>query len=281
MITGQENSFQQQPAEDLTHPLSDPPPPPRRRRRRPLTHSRSSLYEQHDILLDEEEHVLNRHGKNSWQLKVFVFFHRYEVILTGAALMVLDICLILVDLILGVVYPPCVLIQPRCLCLGEGAGTSEHELGNSTRNRHECQRDCQAIPISVTHAQFALTASSIVVLCLFLVEVLALLIILGFKEFVKNLFLVFDLVIVLVAIGLEAFVLFLEVSHHQQDERSASELLAITLPLIVLSRFWRFLRLGHGAYKEAHEFHQEETLQLHLQIQRLQQEMKALTNPSD
>jgi hypothetical protein len=237
-----------------------------------------SFIQQHALVTKEEECLVKEYGEDHWRVKGYRFLHKHEVILTLAALMVLDILFMVIDLVISANYPDCPVILQNCECVlnitaMDGSKTTPPTFSPSSEQHNEdnvCRRACVEPPFSSEQTKLAMTIGSLVILSIFVFELAFHISIIGIRHFLLDLFLVIDLIIVLVSIVLEAIVLHLEVTKNLKEEAAIQ---ATTVPLLIVSRGWRVLRIGHGAYKEAHDFYGEHIQTLEFENQELKQRL--------
>jgi hypothetical protein len=232
---------------------------------------------QHGVVLREDEILAQEYGEDHWRVKGYRLLHRHWFILLLAALMIADIIFMMVDLVLAAFYPECTIILNGSTCEPESNTTKAHlAMGRilQAAQPHEavCLKECVENPVSVENAKVALTICSLIILILFLIELLVHLIIIGVKRFVKDGFLVVDLSIVLVSIGLEIYLLLIETAL-KKDKGQDAAVEATTVPLIIFARSWRLLRIGHGTYKEAHDLYGERIRKLEEEVDTLKKRL--------
>jgi len=240
-----------------------------------IRRSKSVYMQQHSTVMNEDQLLVEEYGETHWRVRTYRTLHQHWFILLLAFLMVLDIIFMVVDLVLAAFYPPCTIIVQSCSCTAKNESTTspQHLLASATGGGSDadpngiCTRDCHEPPQSVSDAMIALTICSIVILLLFLLELLVHLVVIGAKRFFVQLFVTIDLVIVIVSIGLELYLLVSEITHNHEEDAA---LQATTVPLIIFARSWRLLRIGHGAYKEAHDFYGEKMRKLKDRIAELE-----------
>lgn len=238
---------------------------------------RSSFLQQHAVVTKEEECLVQAYGEKHWRVSGYRFLHKHEVILALAALMVLDILFLIIDLVISANYPDCPMVLQNCECTANlstfNLQTNPPTLSPSSETHSEdnvCRRTCVEPPIATEQTKLAMTIGSIVILTIFVLELVVHITIIGIKHFLHDLFLVIDFVIVIVSIVLEAIVLHMELTKNPEEEVAIQ---ATTVPLLIVSRGWRLLRIGHGAYKEAHDFYGERIETLEMENQELKQRL--------
>jgi len=193
-----------------------------------------------------------------------VLNHNTNILLLGrysflAGLLFLDILLLVIDLVLEGAFPECSVIASRTGCIVVGPGA----------DRVSCDQVCHPPRESVETTKYVLTVASIGILSLFLIELVLHWLTVGARRFCTNPFLLFDLCIVLTSLWLEV------VMTMHEARREGDDVQAVTLPLLVISRSWRLLRLGHGALKEAHDYYGQKISSLENEIAELQGRLTA------
>eukprot|EP00808_Paulinella_micropora_P021371 g61055.t1 len=145
-----------------------------------------------------------------------------------------------------------------------------------------CDGTCAEPPQWVHQMHFVFFGASFLIMSLFALELLLLVVALGLRKFVRNRLYVLDLVVVAVALALEVLVRLKEIreeEHHARSEPGDSsalleEQLANNLStLLLLSRTWRFVRIGHGVFEVTHELDEGEAQQ---KIEKLREEISLL-----
>ena len=104
--------------------------------------------------------------------------------------------------------------------------------------------------IHVAHT--ALYSITLVILSSFLLELLALVYLLGPKQFFKQVTYVVDLVIVAMSLSLEILL-----------KHASKEVLSVIPGILIIFRVWRFVRIGHGLVASTYELQQHK---LHLAV---------------
>lgn len=234
---------------------------------------------QQSLMLNEENNLKQENVE--WKLKTFKLLHSHPVTLTLAVLLFIDILFMIITLALESFYPTCPIIKNSCTCeannqLGSGRLAQEQNRGliDSGSPSSGCIVSCIHQPQVVHDAILALGIISLIILFLFLIELVVMLAVIGFKAFFKNIFMVFDFIIVSVSIGFEIFLISQESG---EVENSATEsTTAVSLAIILFARSWRLMRISHGAYKEAHDYFEEEVGKLKKEIKSLKNELADL-----
>ena len=101
-------------------------------------------------------------------------------------------------------------------------------------------------------AHVALFSTTIVILASFLVELVALVYLLGPKQFCKQWAYVLDLLVVSVSLALEILLKF-----------ASKDVLSVIPSILIIFRVWRFIRIGHGLVASTYEVQQHK---LHLAV---------------
>ena len=245
-------------------------------------HGQSMYMAQHGIVLREDEVLVQKYGNNHWRVKGYRILHQHWFILLLAALMVADIIFMMVDLVLEAFYPECSVIMSGSSCELVGNETETEHVKSAVRLLQEpgtCSKSCVENPSSVEDAKVALTICSLIILALFLAELLFHMTIIGIKRFFGHVFLVIDMVIVCVSIGLEIYLLVVETSLRNNEGEQGAVVEATAVPLIIFARSWRLLRIGHGTYKEAHDFYGERIRKLEEDVNKLKERLTANNIP--
>lgn len=224
-----------------------------------LNQQRNMFEHQHLETLLEEEQLIKEHGEKHWKVRLFRLLHSRLVIFGLAFLMLLDILFLVVTLILDGTYPLCDIILMRTEC--------------SLAPERTDKVTCRDPPNSVESIKFSCTACSIAILLVFFIELLLQISVIGVKRFFRNIFLIFDLIVVILAISIEAFAVGNEMADNVPDNKNIAtteqEVQVITLPLLWISRSFRLLRIGHGTYKETHDYYEHKIAKLEDEIEQL------------
>jgi hypothetical protein len=85
---------------------------------------------------------------------------------------------------------------------------------------------------------------------------------------------VFDFLVVILAISIEVIAIHHEMAFESSSEdgniaSTEQEVQVITLPLLWVSRSFRLLRIGHGTYKETHDYYEHKITKLEEEIETL------------
>lgn len=188
----------------------------------------------------ENEYADQHYGPGTWQCRMLRFIHSHKVQATLLFLLGVEVIGLFVAIFLNLEYPACFIIERSCI----GVNTSSLELDGACSAACVHHKDVEA-------AEFGLEILSLVILSIFELELICLMLLLG-RMFFHNAAYILDFVIVTITIGLIASV-------QTEVERNVSGLLIFT-------RTWRFVRVGHGIFTEAMELeeHSIETLEKHI-----------------
>lgn len=219
--------------------------------------------------------VQKKYGKTSWQAKALRLIHseRFQHILMGALL--LDVLILFVEIFLDAQYPPCHIIERdavSCCPVSVGA-QQEGEVRNllmrllATEEHGVCEYPLEEIgeagcdnhnhhAVHVVHT--VLFWATISILSVFMLELIVLMIVLGFHHFTRHHLYVLDLIIV----GLS---LILEITFELIDEDNIASLVG----LLIIGRIWRFVRIGHGLFATTLEVSLHKVEELETQVAEL------------
>mmetsp|Transcript_9443 Transcript_9443/g.14179 ORF Transcript_9443/g.14179 Transcript_9443/m.14179 type:complete len:325 (-) Transcript_9443:149-1123(-) len=211
-----------------------------------------------------------RWGDGSWQMKLLKiinsdFIQRFLVVL-----LVLDVLVLFVELALDAFFPLSQLVvrdaisccPPESGYVSSAAKEEGHRFlggGGSTEicaypleeTDYKAGYDYSKFPgIHVAHT--ALYSTTLVILSSFLLELLALVYLLGPKQFFKQVTYVVDLVIVAMSLSLEILL-----------KHASKEVLSVIPGILIIFRVWRFVRIGHGLVASTYELQQHK---LHLAV---------------
>jgi hypothetical protein len=198
----------------------------------------------------EDEDMVRQYGASDWHVTWYRYLHRRNIILLLAFLMLIDISILMTILILEGAYPSCEVVLSLCEC-----------------QANTCTAVCKDPPVSVVQAVEALNVCSLLIISLFLVEASFQVVLIGLKRFVFHPFLILDLVILLVSLGIEVWVMVLE-------NTEAAEAQAVTIPLLIFSRSWRLLRIGTTIVIGQHEVNEERIQDLELEVASLKRRLE-------
>lgn len=230
---------------------------------------------------EERHHLEQMHGCDSWQCKIMRVLHSKHAQYTLMALLLLDVIILFVELFLSAHYPLCTFVirdAISCCPVHNETGTylsftesdvyptcaakivTEEDVIGRFRYLTEDKKDssiCEAgyetysCPAAcdehkyetVHHVETALFYCTVLILCIFLVELMLVMICLKPTLFFRKGFYVLDLFVVLTSLVLELF-------FHMNTNESIQNLVGA----IILARLWRFVRIGHGLVEVTHEY---------------------------
>lgn len=211
----------------------------------------------------ERQKVKDKYGKTSWNYKLLKFIHSHGVQAVLAALLALDVLVLIAELIITGYYPSCSVILDSCLALNssaaEDSATTTHATSLATEDTGQCEAECIEQPHGVHRAHEALFWMSICILIIFELELAALFAAIR-QLFFRNVLYVFDFVVVTVALVLETVL--------------RAELAQEAGGLLIFVRLWRLLRVGHGIFTDVHEID-------HTKLEKLRDEHKELIKEND
>lgn len=234
---------------------------------------------------DEFQNVKKRHGRYSWQAcMVRVLQSRcMQTFLT--ALLVLDVMAINTELFLDAEFPPCrFVLRDAIACCGDAAheasydgdgdpfkhsppdlGIYEHESCRPNSQGVSPRLACDTHKWDLPHKiHESLVYFSIAVLTTFAIELFCLLVALD-KYFFRNPLYVLDAFVISTA-------LFLEIYLHSLRGQGGADLYQDYAGLFILSRFWRFLRVGHAIFASTSMASEPEVKQMAAELRQLEQE---------
>jgi hypothetical protein len=210
----------------------------------------------------ERDHVHTTHGEDSWQARILHIIHSDFVQYFLMGLLLLDVMILFIELYISAEYPPCNIVERdalSCCNVTEEHHDDDHArwLSGEEEEHHElCEEgfefdypaacDPHKYPaVHTTHT--VLRVTTVVILAVFMVELSVLMAACGMKKFFSTLFYVLDLVVVSVSLALE--IIFLTLDESQVE---------LIVGLLVLSRLWRFVRIGHGIFATTYELSSKE-----------------------
>jgi hypothetical protein len=207
---------------------------------------------QHRAASQELDDLVAEFGAGHWKVRTFQRLHSSRAILSLAVLMLGDVLALIIGLILESAYPECASIIHRVECNNKDAPCIFILTDQGEQMKCGGEKTCVDTPESVETTKMILTLLSLCILFLFLCELSVHLVVLGGKRSLSNVFLMFDLFIVVISLWLEGMTTI-----HEQRREQGDEVQFITVPLLLASRSWRLLRIGHGTYKEAHDLYEQ------------------------
>jgi hypothetical protein len=214
---------------------------------------------------NERDHVHQTHGEDSWQARILHIIHSDYVQYLLMGLLLLDVMILFVELYISAEYPPCTIIERDALSCCNITSEEEHHdddnggrwLSGGESEPHElCEEGsefdyaaaCDPYKYPAVHTtHIVLRVTTVIILSIFMVELSILMAACGVKKFFTSLFYVLDLVVVSVSLALE--IVFLTLDESQVE---------LIVGLLVLSRLWRFVRIGHGIFATTYELSSKE-----------------------
>ena len=140
--------------------------------------------------------------------------------------------------------------------LGPGGGSTEICAYPLQKTDYTAGYDYYKYPeIHVAHT--ALYSLTLIILSSFLVELLALVYLLGPRHFCKQITYAIDLVIVSMSLGLEILM-----------KHASKDVLSVLPGILIIFRLWRFVRIGHGLVSTTYELQQHK---LHLAVEYIEE----------
>mmetsp|Transcript_16791 Transcript_16791/g.40932 ORF Transcript_16791/g.40932 Transcript_16791/m.40932 type:complete len:292 (+) Transcript_16791:90-965(+) len=222
-----------------------------------------------------KEYVQETHGKESWRCAILHKLHNHKVQYFLMSLLFLDVIILFIETFLIGHYPPCKIIERDCLSccptsaaaaggrfLAESTTASVCESGYDTTTGYgSCDEHKWHTVHSIEMVLFGLT---ITILLTFFIEIHLEMIALGPSVFFRQIFYLFDYIIIVVSTTLELLFFF---DHEQLGLSSISG-------LIVFARIWRFVRIGHGIIEVTTELTHARYEDLMEYAEKLEEEMK-------
>lgn len=206
----------------------------------------SCLISQHD-----EVHLVEaKFGHHAWQTEVVHFLHSVKVQIFAMVLLALDIIIILVEIFLDMEFPSCrIITRDATSCCNVSYSYSGVETaGRLLAGADLCDAGLVAVPEfragcdyhqheAVHVAHDVLLWLSVAILSIFGLE---LIILFGIEcvIFLRNPLYVLDAMVIASALGIELYI--------KTADSSTQELSTITM-LLILSRSWRFIRIGRAS----------------------------------
>lgn len=203
---------------------------------------------------DERVHVHQTHGEDSWQAKILRIIHSNTVQYLLMGLLLLDVVILFVELYLTAEFPSCSIIERDAIscCMTDGGDDNVRRwLEGDTKDHELCEEGaasdyaagCDEYKYSQVHTvDLVLRIMTIAILSSFAIELVILMAACGVKTFFSNFFYILDLVVVSISLALEILFLIL-------DEAQ----LELLVGILILSRLWRFVRIGHGIFATTYE----------------------------
>ena len=140
--------------------------------------------------------------------------------------------------------------------LGPGGGSAEICAYPLEETDYKAGYDYNKYPgIHVAHK--ALYIVTLIILSSFLLELLALVYLLGPKQFCKQMTYVVDLIVVSMSLSLEILM-----------KHASKDVLSVLPGILIIFRLWRFVRIGHGLVSTTYELQQHK---LHLAVEYIEE----------
>jgi len=199
---------------------------------------------------EEVELVEQLYGEHAWQTEVVHFLHSIKIQICSMVLLMLDIVIIIVELYLDMEFPACHIItrDATSCCAPSWYNSSIDDPGRRLAGYDLCGDGLVAVPenragcdyhqhAEVHVAHDVLLWLSVAILSLFGLE-LFLLFCIERLIFLRNPLYVLDAFVIAAALAIELYIFY---------AGSSQELSTVT-GLLILSRSWRFVRVGHAIY---------------------------------
>jgi hypothetical protein len=220
-----------------------------------------------------QDHVEEHHGRDSWRMKVLEFIHQKKVQYTLTALLILDVLILFSELLLLTYFPMCSVIERDCIsCCADSDYTNSTTVdghndflrflaggdGGDEQDHHEeiCEAGlqpdydtgtCDSHKWETVHTvELVLFSFTVVILSIFLIELNLEMVALRPSIFFRQFFYALDYLIITVSLVMELGLYFTE-----------EETLAAFVGLLVFTRIWRFVRIGHGIIEVTSELTHE------------------------
>ena len=140
--------------------------------------------------------------------------------------------------------------------LGPGGGSTEICAYPLEETDYKAGYDYNKYPgIHVAHK--ALYSLTLIILSSFLLELSALVYLLGPKQFCKQITYVVDLIVVSMSLSLEILM-----------KHASKDVLSVLPGILIIFRLWRFVRIGHGLVSTTYELQQHK---LHLAVEYIEE----------
>mmetsp|Transcript_15411 Transcript_15411/g.31605 ORF Transcript_15411/g.31605 Transcript_15411/m.31605 type:complete len:280 (+) Transcript_15411:201-1040(+) len=200
--------------------------------------------------------AVETHGSNNWKTKVHAFMDRSSVQIILHSLLILDVLIIFAELFLMSEYPSCRLVERDCQACcpkshdDDAHGNERWLEGGDYHSEEICESGyestgsaaCDSHKYETVHIiEACFFYCTVTILVIFLIENIIEMIVLGPMNYFRQVFLVFDLFVVVVSLTLELVL-------HQLKKNYAE-----VISILVLFRLWRFVRIGHGIVEVASE----------------------------
>lgn len=200
--------------------------------------------------IDQMLHAEDKHGEDSWQVRVMHKLHSKTIQRTLIALLLLDVLILFVELFLLATFPSCSIVKKEAIscCPAtveqlSGGGGEEEEICEPGLEVTGYPAGCDLAHLSTVHtAEVVLFSLTIAILSLFMIELLLQMAAMTPCVFFRNGMYGIDFIIISVS-------LVLEITFFTLEEDAFSSLLG----LLILGRVWRFIRISHGLVEVTHE----------------------------
>lgn len=226
---------------------------------------------------DEIADAKSRWGDGSWQMKLLAFINSDFVQKFLVGLLVLDVLVLFVELALDAFFPSSDAIVSHAISccpsesstaydaaakeygqrlLGPGGGSTEICAYPLEETDYKAGYDYNKYPgIHVAHK--ALYIVTLIILSSFLLELSALVYLLGPKQFCKQITYVVDFVVVALSLILEVLL-----------KHASKDVLSVLPGILIIFRVWRFIRIGHGLVASTYELQQHK---LHIAVEYIEE----------
>jgi len=193
--------------------------------------------------------VVLQHGEDDWRVKLHTFLEQSWVEWTLVGLLCCDIVIIFTEMFLMIEYPSCTIIERDCLacCPYEvAADQNERWLAESycpSGFDVSGEPSCDSHKYDHIHKlETVLFTITLIILCIFFIEISLEMAALGIRKFCTQVFLVLDFFIVTISLIFEIF--------YYSYKSRLQEVFAV----LVVFRIWRFIRVGHALVEVSSEF---------------------------
>lgn len=236
--------------------------------------------------------LVQRRGRDSWQVKWFLFTNSITVQWAMIGLLLLDVLFVFAELFIESEFPSCRKMQKNvmsCCAAGVtssvGGGDVHHHLHGHSAHAAECDAGLAPFPggrvmcdphdwegAHTAHA--ALDFGTLCILTIFEMELAVLLAALQdlfFRHWVN----ILDLFVITSSLVIQAYILLARWNASFGLEEDVIALEDIQ-GLILFARFWRFVRVGHGIASSMHDMLQTANGEVHERIGELRNALKQL-----
>ena len=246
--------------------------------------------------------ISRRRGSTSWQSHLVTFLHSPRLAFSLVLLLLIDVMIIFVELFLEGTFPPCEIITRDatscCPALASALPADHHHLRVLSGHGHEDdhQFTCGAgfamapaggvycdphLHAKVHHAETIFTLMTVIILMIFLFELIGLLLALD-RLFFKSPLHILDLFIVTFSLGLQIHIYIVRVHGDQVDDGTMADPHGeAILPdditgLILFSRCWRFVRVGHGIATSITDMVRAKQFEIHTTVEELKKALRQI-----